>query len=53
MELLRRQIEAVSKRGVVLDMSSQFLIRQLPEQKIDLNSGAFSVSPFSNRLIFE
>ena len=52
MELLRRQIKAVSSQGVVLDMKTQFLIRDLPEGKIDLNSGAFDESPFSTDLPF-
>lgn len=62
MELLRRQILSDTKRGVKLHMRDttvdgklqrgMFLVRDLPNDKIDLNSGAFSDSPFSTDLPF-
>jgi hypothetical protein len=62
MELLRRQILSDTKRGMRLHMRDttvdgkmqrgMFLVRDLPNDKIDLNSGAFSDSPFSTDLPF-
>ena len=52
MELLRRQIISDAKRGVEITMDTQFLIREVGDGKIDLNSGAFSKSPFSTDLPF-
>ena len=62
MELLRRQILSMTKRGMKLHMRDtrvdgqlqrgMFLIRDLPNDKIDLNSGAFSDAPFSTDMPF-
>lgn len=52
MELLRRQIISDAKRGFNVTLQNQFLIREVGDSKIDLNSGAFSKSPFSTDLPF-
>jgi len=46
LELLRRELISVTKkRKLVLNMHSLFLIRSLPEDKIDLNSGQWTAEP--------
>jgi hypothetical protein len=59
MELLRRELVSASKRGLKLKLRSLFLVRQLSNQKIDLNSGQWSTEagtggffPFSTDLPF-
>ncbi len=52
MELLRRQFRAWAKRNTSLTLENLFLIRRLPNQKIDLNSGQFDASPFSTDMPF-
>ena len=59
LELLRREITAATHRGLRLSMKSMFLIRELSDQKIDLNSGQWTAQagsggffPFSTDLPF-
>ena len=53
LELLRRELDWATHAGnMTLAMSDLFLLRHLPHQKLDLNSGQFSeatVSPVSRR----
>ena len=43
MGVLRQEILAATKLGYKLTLDSMFLVRYLPESKIDLNSGSWSV----------
>eukprot|EP00755_Sulcionema_specki_P002581 Sspe_Gene.118848::Locus_113288_Transcript_1_1_Confidence_1.000_Length_2183::g.118848::m.118848 len=44
LELLRRQIASETRRGMAVTMDSLFLIRHLPNMKIDLNSGQWNAT---------
>jgi len=43
LELVRREIAAATAKGFKLTLSTMFLCRALPHQKLDLNSGAWDV----------
>jgi len=47
LELLRREIVAATGAGMTLGIKSMFLVRQLSNAKIDLNSGQWSALPGS------